>query len=107
MTTEYNVNKDYLGFKYALSIMSGKWKMLIIFTLGYEEKLRYSDLKRKLESVTHKMLSQQLKELETEEMIIRQEFSQVPPKVEYMLSAKGYSLLPIAREMCAWGNKNM
>ncbi|MED4072132.1 winged helix-turn-helix transcriptional regulator [Priestia endophytica] len=86
--------------------MSGKWKMLIIFHLGYKKVMRYGELKRAINGITHKMLSKQLKELEKEQLIIRQEYSQIPPKVEYFLSNKGVSLLPITEAMCNWGKKH-
>lgn len=99
-------NENFNGlesFEYTLSIMSGKWKMLIIFFLGRDKVMRYNELKRSINGITHKMLSKQLKELEKEQLIIRQEYSQIPPKVEYSLSDKGVSLLPITKTMCDWG----
>lgn len=86
--------------------MSGKWKMLIIFFLGRNKVMRYNELKRSINGITHKTLSKQLKELEKEQLIIRQEYSQIPPKVEYSLSDKGVSLLPITKIMCDWGEKH-
>jgi len=76
-------------FAYALSLVDGKWKMHILFWLWKKEVLRYSELKRALGKVTHKMLSTQLKELEADGLIIRREYPQVPPKVEYSLSERG------------------
>ncbi|MGG2090729.1 helix-turn-helix domain-containing protein [Priestia aryabhattai] len=93
------------SFNYTLSIMSGKWKMLIIFHLGYRKVMRYGELKRTINGITHNMLSKQLKELEKENLIVRKEYSQIPPKVEYFLSDKGLSLLPITKIMCNWGKK--
>jgi DNA-binding HxlR family transcriptional regulator len=68
--------------------------------------MRYGEIKKSIKGITHKMLSSQLKELETDEIIVRTEYSQVPPKVEYSLSEKGLSLMPILKEMCIWGNLN-
>ncbi|PJN91760.1 winged helix-turn-helix transcriptional regulator [Bacillus sp. mrc49] len=85
--------------------MSGKWKMLIIFHLGYRKVMRYGELKREINGITHNMLSKQLKELEKEKLIIRKEYPQIPPKVEYLLSNKGLSLLPITETMCNWGKQ--
>ncbi|MFD0084707.1 winged helix-turn-helix transcriptional regulator [Priestia megaterium] len=93
------------SFNYTLSIMSGKWKMLIIFHLGYRKVMRYGELKRAINGITHNMLSKQLKELERENLIVRKEYSQIPPKVEYFLSDKGLSLLPITETMCNWGKQ--
>lgn len=94
-------------FAYAMSLIGGKWKMHILFWLWKKEVLRYSELKRDLGSVTHKMLSSQLKELETDNLILRHEYPQVPPKVEYSLSNKGKSLMPVLSSLCHWGNDNM
>lgn len=63
-------------------------------------------LKRSLEGVTHKMLSNQLKELERDGIIIRKEYPQVPPKVEYYLSETGKSLMPVLQEVCHWGHEH-
>lgn len=90
-------------FEYTLSIIGGKWKMIIMFWLSKKEIMRYGELKRSIKGITHKMLSSQLKELEAENIIIRTEYHQIPPKVEYSLSTKGLSLMPILSEMCEWG----
>ena len=94
-------------FAYALSLIDGKWKMHILFWLWKKKVLRYSELKRNLGKVTHKMLSNQLKELEADQIIIRTEYPQVPPKVEYSLSAMGESLMPILSAVCRWINEHM
>jgi DNA-binding HxlR family transcriptional regulator len=65
--------------------------------------MRYGELKRDINGITHKMLSKQLKELEKDQLIIRQEYSQIPPKVEYSLTDKGVSLLPLTEAICNWG----
>lgn len=93
-------------FEYTLSIISGKWRMKIIYVLACMKTVRYSVLKRNIEGITHKMLSTQLKDLEQFGIVLRTEYPQVPPKVEYALTEKGQSLLPIILSMCEWGNKN-
>lgn len=85
-----------------LSIISGKWKLKILFIIGYNEVIRYGKLKKELTPITHKMLSNQLKELEKDGLIIRKEYPQVPPKVEYSLSEKGYGLIPMFDELYNW-----
>lgn len=94
-------------FAYALSLIDGKWKMHILFWLWKKEVLRYSELKRALGKVTHKMLSTQLKELEADGLIIRREYPQVPPKVEYSLSERGLSLMPVLQSLCEWGTAHI
>ena len=87
-------------------MINGKWKLRILYELDCEKILRYSELKRNLTPITHKMLSTQLKELEEDGIIIRKEYPQVPPKVEYSLSEKGISFIPIINAMCDWGKIN-
>ena len=77
--------------------------MSILFWLYKKKILRYSELKSALVGITHKMLSAQLKELEADRLIIRHEYPQVPPKVEYCLSEQGQSLMPVLHEICLWG----
>ena len=91
---------------YTLSILGGKWKWLIIYLLFEHNILRYGELKKRLLGITHKMLSQQLKELDVANLINRKEYQQIPPKVEYSLSEQGKTLLPILNLMCEWGRKN-
>lgn len=93
-------------FEYTLSIVSGKWKLKIIYLLACITPVRYNMLKKSIEGITHKMLSTQLKELEQEGIVFRKEYPQIPPKVEYSLTVKGESLLPIVTAMCTWGKEN-
>ncbi|MDO5407900.1 MAG: helix-turn-helix domain-containing protein [Eubacteriales bacterium] len=103
MQQEVNVRP----FAYAMSLIEGKWKMHILFWLWKRQVLRYSELKRSLGTITHKMLSSQLKELEADRLIIRREYPQVPPKVEYLLSDRGLSLMPVLQSLCRWGTEHM
>lgn len=98
--------KEQAYFQYTLSIIGGKWKMEIIYQLASYQLLRFNELKRSIPNITYKMLSAQLKELEHHGIIVRNEYPQIPPKVEYYLSEKGNSLIPVLNEMCKWGNKN-
>ena len=91
---------------YALSVLGGKWKWLIVYTLSESGTLRYGEIKRILPVITHKMLSQQLKDLEKANLIRRVEYHQIPPKVEYSLTDKGETLLPILDLLCEWGESN-
>jgi DNA-binding HxlR family transcriptional regulator len=88
-----------------VSIISGKWKLKIIYLLACSGTLRYGELKKNIEGITHKMLSAQLKELENENIIFREEYPQIPPKVEYSLTKKGESLIPLVKDICEWGRK--
>ncbi|ALB46584.1 MULTISPECIES: winged helix-turn-helix transcriptional regulator [Clostridium] len=103
MDNEVNIKP----FAYAMSLIDGKWKMYILFWLWKKQILRYGELKRSLGTITHKMLSTQLKELESDNLIIRKEYPQVPPKVEYSLSQRGLSIMPVLQCLCEWGNNHI
>ncbi|RDU24658.1 winged helix-turn-helix transcriptional regulator [Anaerosacchariphilus polymeriproducens] len=103
MSSEVNVKP----FAYAMSLIDGKWKMHILFWLWKKEVLRYGELKRYLSTITHKMLSTQLKELEADNLVIRKEYPQIPPKVEYSLSERGLSLMPVLHSLCEWGHAHI
>src|SRR5882672_7085789 len=85
---------------YALRQIGGKWKMPILWRLGQHSPWRYSELFRDLEKITDKMLSQQLKELERDNLIQRKLYPVVPPKVEYSLTEKGRATLPAIEGLC-------
>lgn len=91
---------------YTLSVVGGKWKWLILFKLFQDGVQRYGEIKKNIPLITHKMLSLQLKELEAERLIHREEYHQIPPKVEYSLTEKGETLIPILELMSQWGTKN-
>ena len=88
----------------SLEIIGGKWKMPIVWRLS-EKSLRYGELKKVFPKITHKMLTQQLRELEKDELIIRKVYSQIPPKVEYSLDLLGRSVLPVIEMLIEWGNE--
>ena len=85
-----------------LRTLQGKWKVLILWNLR-QATLRYSELRRSLPKVTHKMLSQQLRELESDGLISRKVYPVVPPKTEYSLTEIGRTLLPVLTAMQQWG----
>ena len=89
-----------------LDVIGGKWKVVILYWLA-DETRRYSELVRKIPGISERMLIQQLRELEDHEVVHREVYPEVPPKVEYSLTAYGRTLLPIADMMCAWGKKHM
>ena len=94
------------GFGYTLSIIGGKYKMPIIYLLAEHQILRHNELKRHILYISFKTLSVMLKELIADGIVCRKEYPQVPPKVEFSLSERGLSLLPILHTMCDWGEKN-
>lgn len=88
--------------KATLELIGGKYKALILWHLA-EETLRFSELKKLIPTATPKMLTQQLRELEAQDLIHREVFPVIPPKVEYSLTALGRSLLPVLIAMRDWG----
>lgn len=94
-------------FRYTLSIIGGKWKMLLLYIIAEYQPIRYNELQRKVGKITYKTLSVQLKELEADGLLTRKEYPQIPPKVEYSLSDKGVSLLPVLDAMCYWGQEHV
>ena len=99
-------NFEDTGFSYTLSLINGKYKMVILYCLMEFGVVRYSELKRYIRTISHKTLSLSLKELEKDRLIIRTEYPQIPPKVEYSLTERGRSLIPILDQMCAWGEEH-
>ena len=86
-------------------IILGKWKLSIIWFLAKNKVMRFSELKRAFEdsSLTQKMLTQHLKDLEKDELVSRKSFNEVPPRVEYSLTEKGIKFIPILDMMEKWG----
>ncbi|MBU2699994.1 DNA-binding HxlR family transcriptional regulator [Sporomusaceae bacterium BoRhaA] len=103
---KWSPNECKCPITYTLSVVGGKWKWLILYKLFENGVQRYGELKRNIPLITHKMLSHQLKELELEKLIYRNEYHQIPPKVEYSLTEKGKTLIPILQLMSEWGAKN-
>ena len=99
-------NFEETGFSYTLSLISGKYKMVILYCLMEFGVVRYSELKRYVRTISHKTLSSSLKELERDQLILRREYPQIPPKVEYSLSEKGRSLMEILDQLCVWGENH-
>ena len=93
-------------FGYTLSMIGGKWRLVILYWLVEYETIRFNELQRKIGTITYKTLSTELKSMESDGLIIRKEYPQIPPKVEYSLSDKGRSLLPIMERMCQWGTEH-
>ena len=99
---KFRDNEYQCSMELTLDLIGGKWKSLIIWHLA-ENTLRFSELRKTLQQVTQKMLTQQLRELEDCGLVKRFIYTQVPPKVEYSLTDAGRSLLPILSSLCQWG----
>ncbi|CAH0290395.1 putative HTH-type transcriptional regulator YtcD [Peribacillus sp. Bi96] len=98
---KYNISVEA-----TLEVLGGKWKCVILCHLTHGKK-RTSELKRLMPNITQKMLTQQLRELEKDEVINRIVYNQVPPKVEYELSEYGQSLESILSALCTWGENHI
>ncbi len=99
-------NLNETGFSYTLSLINGKYKMTILYTLMEFGVVRFNEMKRYIGNISYKTLSVSLKELEADKLIHREEYPQIPPKVEYSLTKRGKSLIPILDMMCEWGDNN-
>jgi DNA-binding HxlR family transcriptional regulator len=94
------------GLDVTLRVIAGKWKPLIIYFL-IQGPSRYGALKRAVRGVSDKMLIQQLKELEADGIVIRKDYQEVPPRVDYTLTPLGHSLAQALVPLCNWGSDNM
>ena len=97
---------DDTGYSYTLSLISGKYKTIILYCLMEYEPVRFNDMRRYLKNVADKTLSTKLKELEADGLINRKVYSQMPPKVEYSLTERGQSLVKVLDKLCDWGIEN-
>lgn len=97
--------KYYCNVELTLLVIGGKWKPIIVYHLGLDGVLRFSDLKRIMPNITQKMLTQQLRELESDGLVHRKVYAQVPPRVEYALTELGESVMPVIHSLCAWGSE--
>jgi DNA-binding HxlR family transcriptional regulator len=101
MSKSQNTTVDF-PMAVALNIISGKWKLAILWNL-IRGTVRFNELQRRLPNITQKTLTQQLRELEQDGIIRRQLYPEIPPRVEYSLSALGETLIPILNALCQWG----
>lgn len=90
-----------------LSRVGDKWSMLILFTLESHPTIRFKELQRNIPDISQKILTATLKTLEADGLIKREVFPEVPPRVEYSLTAKGQSLLPLIDNLLTWASDNM
>lgn len=89
-----------------LMLIDGKWKGLVLYHL-LEGTLRFNELRRRIPNVTQRMLTTQLREMETDGLIVRTVYAEVPPRVDYRLSARGRSLEPVLAALKAWADQHV
>lgn len=107
--SERNISNECFrstGFSYTLSLINGKYKMTILYVLTEFGVVRFNEMKKYIDEISYKTLSSTLKELEADKLVHREEYPQIPPKVEYSLTERGKSLIPILETMCDWGEEN-
>lgn len=95
------------GMRYTMTLVEGKWKWIILWKIYKAETVRYNKLRESLEPIAHKTLSAQLKELESSNLIHREQYNEIPPRVEYSLTEEGMTLIPILELMSDWGNAHL
>ena len=88
--------------EYGLEIFGGKWKSRIICVLATKEVLRYSELRKEMGNITDAVLASTLKELIASQIVTRRSYDEIPPRVEYSLTEKGQSVVPILQSICRW-----
>lgn len=89
-----------------LTLIGGKWKPVILYCLRSDTR-RFGELTARIPTISRKVLTEQLKELEDAGLVVRQQFNETPPRVEYSLSEMGQSLAPVLNAMAQWGNEKL
>ncbi|SEA76576.1 winged helix-turn-helix transcriptional regulator [Psychroflexus halocasei] len=102
-----NEESDVCAVDFAFRRIGGKYKGRILWHLNRHNILRYGELKKEMNNITTKMLTQTLRQLEQDELINRKVYHQVPPKVEYSLTEIGYELIPFVHYLENWGKKQL
>lgn len=90
--------------EYGLTVFGGKWKSRVICVLNEKGTLRYSAIRKEMSNITDAVLATTLKELIADDMIERKQFDEIPPRVEYFLTPKGKSVIPILQNICQWSD---
>ena len=99
-------NFEDTGYSYTLSLIAGKYKPIVLYCLMEYEPVRFNEMRRYVGSASDKTLSQTLKELESDGLVHREMFPEIPPKVEYTLTERGHSLVKVLDQLCTWGEEN-
>jgi DNA-binding HxlR family transcriptional regulator len=93
---------DFCGVMYAIDILGGRWKLMILYKLE-KKTMRFLELKKKLPEISDRMLTLHLRELERDGMVRREVFAEVPPRVEYSLTESAMELIPVWQQLEKWG----
>lgn len=104
-TIRETINKCPIRF--TINMIGGKWKLLILWELHTSKAVRFNELKRSIYGITNTMLSKSLEEMQSHDLVNRTQYNEMPLRVEYSLTAKGKSLIPILMELSEWGTKQI
>ena len=107
MAATARVGPYFCGIDAAMDVVSGKWKVLILWELNEHGVRRFAELRRGLPGVSEKMLTQHLREMEEDGLVRREVYREVPPKVEYSLTEQGRSLNAALAPLGAWGTERI
>jgi len=103
--TLYNNRLDNCPLTFALNLIGGKWRLPIIWALSKNGTMRYNELRRSIGGITNMMLTQSLRELEACGIVVRKQFMEIPPRVEYSLTQSGENLIPALKALADWGKE--
>jgi DNA-binding HxlR family transcriptional regulator len=100
------VDNNACPFTATIALIGGRWKGIILYLLS-DHTRRFGEIAARMPSISRKVLTQQLKELETDGLISRKQYKEIPPRVEYSLTDLGQSLKPILNDMAIWGREKV
>jgi DNA-binding HxlR family transcriptional regulator len=100
--TKYGRKED-CPLTFALTLIGSKWRLPIIWALWQNKTLRYNELKRRVDGITNMVLSSSLKEMENQGLVVRKQYMEIPPRVEYTLTKAGENLIPSLESLAKWG----
>ncbi len=95
------------GLKKVIDIIGGKWKIMLLCVIDREGTVRYGQLRKSVHGITNTMLANSLKEMEQDGLVARRQYDEMPVRVEYSLTDKAKSIVPILLELKKWGEKNL
>ncbi|MBH0170107.1 MULTISPECIES: winged helix-turn-helix transcriptional regulator [Fictibacillus] len=105
MSDEGYKRKEDCPLTFALTLIGSKWRLPIIWALWKNKTIRYNELKRQVDGITNMVLSQSLKEMEKQGLVVRTQFMEIPPRVEYSLTEAGEALIPSLKSLAEWGKE--
>jgi DNA-binding HxlR family transcriptional regulator len=105
MSDEGYKRKEDCPLTFALTLIGSKWRLPIMWALWKNKTIRYNELKRQVDGITNMVLSQSLKEMEKQGLIVRKQFMEIPPRVEYSLTEAGEALISSLKSLAEWGKE--